>query len=88
MYLTKILNTVTAHGYMEENDVKSICLGTRLEFKMEKDEKIFTLKSDRLLSFYFKSRQDEKSLFQNLTRYTFFKPKSDALCFLNSKSDT
>ena len=30
-------DVVTVHGYMEENDVKSTCGGTRLEF-IEKDE--------------------------------------------------
>ena len=37
--MRKILWAVTVHGYMEENDVKSTCGGTRLEFKNEKDEK-------------------------------------------------
>ena len=30
---------LTVHGYMEENDLKSTCGGTRLDFKIEKDEK-------------------------------------------------
>ena len=33
---------------MEENDVKSTCGGSRLEFKIEKSEKIFCLKSNTL----------------------------------------
>ena len=28
------------HGYMEENNPKSICGGTRLETKIEKDETV------------------------------------------------
>ena len=35
-----MLWAVTVHGYMEENDVKSTAGGTRLEFKIEKDEKL------------------------------------------------
>ena len=33
---------------MEENDVKSTCGGTRLEFKIEKNEKLLNIKSDTL----------------------------------------
>ena len=39
---------------MGENDVKSTCGGTRLEFKIEKDEKNFNLKSETLSNFLFK----------------------------------
>ena len=84
---------------MEENNVKSTCGGTRLEFKIEKDEKNFDLKSDLLLNFLFKIWQDEKNLFPNLTRCIFFNPKTEALqnfyikiwrvvYFFNLKSDT
>ena len=31
-----MLEAVTVHGYMEENDVKSTCGGTRLESRIEK----------------------------------------------------
>ena len=33
-----MLLAVTVHGYMEESDVKSTCGGTRLEFKIKRDE--------------------------------------------------
>ena len=29
----------TLHGFLEENDVTSTCGGTKLDFKIEKDEK-------------------------------------------------
>ena len=34
-----IVGCSCVHGYMEENDVKSTCSGSRLEFNFEKDEK-------------------------------------------------
>ena len=32
---------VNAHGYMEENDVKSACAGTKLQLKIKKDAYFF-----------------------------------------------
>ena len=40
---------------MEENDVKSLCGGTMLQFKNKKDGKIFDSKSDGAKNFQFKS---------------------------------
>ena len=40
---------------MEENDVKSTCGGTRLEFKIEKDERILTENLTRCKIFHSKS---------------------------------
>ena len=48
---------------MVENDVKNTCGGSRFEFKIEKDEKFFNLKSDTLLNFLFKIWPDETKLF-------------------------
>ena len=39
---------------MDENDVKNASVETRLEFKTEKDEKVFDLKSDEVKTFIFK----------------------------------
>ena len=36
---------VIAHGFMEENDVKSTCGGTKFDFKIKKGDNI-NLKSD------------------------------------------
>ena len=62
---------------MEENDVKSTCGGTRLEFRIENEEEKFNSKTATLLNFLFKIWQDE-IFFQNLN-CIFFNPKSDAL---------
>ena len=68
IWLTKILKAVTVHGYKEENDVKSTCGGTRLEFKIE--------------IFFIENLTRQKILYLNLLRFIFFNSKSDALyCF-------
>ena len=54
---------------MEENDVKSICGGTKLEFKIQNDEKL----NQNLTS--------QKFLIQNPTRCFFFNSESSALFF-------
>ena len=57
--------------------MKRTCGGTRLESRIEKDEKCFIQNLTR-----------RKNFFQNLTRCIFFKSKPDASCFFfSSKSD-
>ena len=69
---------VTLHGYLDENDVKSTCGGTGLEFKIEKYGKflIGNLTQCQLFS-------------ENLTRRekTYLKIFCVVFCF-KSKSDT
>ena len=82
--LTKLLYAVTVHGYMEENDLKSTCGGTRLEFKIEKME-IFKIKIWHVEEYFIQNLTRVKNFFQNLTRLKKYKSKSDALYF-HSKS--
>ena len=46
-----------AHGYMEENDVKSTWGGTRLEIKIKTDEKVSI--QNLMLCKIFNSKADE-----------------------------
>ena len=62
---------------MEEDDVKSTCRGTRLEFRIEKYGKNINLKSYTLLKSVLKIWQDETNLLQSPTRCIFFNSKSD-----------
>ena len=48
---------------MEENDVKSTCGGTRLDFKVEKDEKIILQKLTRCEILYSESDKTKKISF-------------------------
>ena len=76
---------------MEENDVKSTCGGTRLEFKIEKDENFLFLNLTQGKNFIKNLKRRKKLFFkiwrvvlfsiQSLTRNEFFSSKS---CFLKS----
>ena len=69
---------------MEENDVKKTCGGTRLDIKVEKDEK--KLKSNSLQNFLFRIWRVVKFFNQNLTRCRKVDLKSDETKFFFSKS--
>ena len=83
---------------MEENDVKSTCGDCKLEFNIEKDEKLLIWNLTRCKNFYSKSDQKKKIYFkiwrviffsiQNLTRCEIFELNFDAMYFFISKSDT
>ena len=60
-----ILKAVIVHGCMDENFVKTTCIGARFEINMRKDGKV-SIENSR----------DEKYENQNLTRRIFLKSKS------------
>ena len=81
-----ILWVVFAYGYMEENDVKSICGGTKLEFKIQKDEKNW-IKVWRAESFWLKIRRVVFFSIQNLARCFFCQNQNPTPCvFLQTQN--
>ena len=67
---------------MEENDVKSTCSRTKLNLWL----KVFYSKIWNVVNFFIESPRRRKKIFQNLTRYIFFKSKSDALYFFSIRN--
>ena len=72
---------------MEENDVKKTLGETRLEFKVEKDEKFFIQNQTRRKKYSSKSNALYFFSIQNMTNCKTFKSKSDALYFFILKFD-
>ena len=68
---------VIVHDCMEDIVVKLTCGGTRLEFNIRTDEKIFKSESDEGKSFNIKFWHVLKFLVENLTRCGIFNPKLD-----------
>ena len=66
--LTKTLQAVIVHGYMEDNHVKDTYGRTRIEFKNWKDDKLS-----------FDIWHVVQSVIQNLTRCIFFNSEFDTM---------
>ena len=77
---------VTVHGYMEENDVKSTCGGTMLEFKIEKRRFFFIW---HVVKLYIQSLTRRQKISFGIWRVVFFPNQNLERCiFFNSKCDT